>query len=81
MLPWIGGAARAAREAGGRKQVHIAATLGVDQSTIGRFEGGRAWPRDPDKVIAAYADDLDITPLEIWDAALRMWRADRTDGR
>jgi transcriptional regulator with XRE-family HTH domain len=77
MLPWIGAAARAAREARARKQVHIAATLGVDQGTIGRFEGGRAWPRDPDKVVAAYAEDLDMDPLEIWEAAVAEWAAGR----
>jgi transcriptional regulator with XRE-family HTH domain len=77
MLPWIGAAARAAREARDRKQVHIAATLGVDQGTIGRFEGGRAWPRDPDKVLGAYAEDLEIDALEIWETALADWKAGR----
>lgn len=76
MLYWLGRAARDAREQKGRLQVHVAASLGVNQDTVSRFEHGRTWPRDPDLMIAAYAEDLDIDPRDIWDAALACWRTD-----
>lgn len=77
MLFWLAQAAREARNAAGRRQVHVAASTikGVDQSTIARFEKHTAWPRDPDATIRAYADDLDVAPVELWSAALEMWRA------
>lgn len=75
MLHWLAAAARDAREAQGRKQVHVAASLGLNQETIGRFERARTWPRDPDAIIAAYADDLGIEPIDLWEDALRRWRA------
>lgn len=76
MLYWLAEVARDARKTAGRKQVHIAASTqaGVDQSTITRFEkrsGG--WPRNPDATIKAYADDLDVSPRELWRAALELW--------
>lgn len=76
MLYWLAEAAREARKAAGRKQVHIAASTrtGVDQSTITRFEkrhGG--WPRNPDATIQAYADDLDVSPRDLWRKALELW--------
>ncbi len=73
MIEFLAQAAKAAREAAGRKQVHIAAELSSDQSTIYRFEQGR-WPRDPDQLIAAYAEDLDLDPRDIWAEALKLWR-------
>jgi transcriptional regulator with XRE-family HTH domain len=74
MLYWLGIVAREAREARDRKQVHIAAVLGVNQMTVSRFEQGRAWPRDPDQIIAAYAEDLDLDPRDLWEEACRRWR-------
>lgn len=72
---WLARAAKQLREDADRKQVHIAAAMSIDQSSIYRFEQGRNWPRDPDLVIAAYADDLDLDdPRQIWDLALTMWR-------
>lgn len=77
MLYWLTQAAGQMREAAGRIQVHVAASLSVDQSTIGRFESGISWPRNPDKTIRAYADDLDIEPIQIWEEALRLWAEHR----
>lgn len=72
---WLAHAAKELREKADRKQVHIAAAMSIDQSSIYRFEQGRNWPRDPDLVVAAYAEDLDIDdPREIWELALTMWR-------
>lgn len=82
MLYWLAEAARKARLTAGRKQVHVAASYkavakeAVDQSTIARFEKHIAWPRDADAMIAAYADDLNVTAVELWSAAVEMWRED-----
>lgn len=78
MLPFLAAAARSARENAGRLQVHIAASANVTESVITRFEARRAWPRDPDRIIGAYADDLDVHPVEIWERAAQLWR-DSTD--
>jgi hypothetical protein len=77
MLPWLATAAKQLREAAERKTVHVAASLDVDQSTIFRFEEGETQPRDLDAVIGAYADDLDIDPMRIWEMAMEMWKAHR----
>lgn len=83
MLLWLARAAVAAREAAGRKQVHIAASANRDQSSIFRFEqaakakGG--WPRDADRIVSAYADDLDIDPIDLWKHALALWEQDRVE--
>jgi hypothetical protein len=76
MLYWLAKAAEDARDRAGRLQVHVAASASVNQSTIDRFEKHIAWPRDADRVINAYADDLDIASIHLWEEALRMWRED-----
>lgn len=85
MLHWLARAAKRLREHAGRKQVHIAAALDRDQSTIYRFEQNGmpdgpffGWPGETDAYIAAYADDLGIQdPKEIWKLALEMWAEGR----
>jgi hypothetical protein len=73
MLFWLARAASEARDQAKRKQVHVAAGADVDQSTIWRFERAGAWPRNADRVVAAYAEDLDVTAFDLWEEALRMW--------
>lgn len=73
MIKWLAKAAEEARVDAGRKEVHIAAQLGADQSTINRFESGKKWPRNPDLTIQAYADDLEIDARHIWARALELW--------
>ena len=75
MLQWIASAAKKAREDAGRKQVHIAASADKDQSSIYRFEKADGWPRDPDEILRAYAEDLDLHPIDLWGTALENWRA------
>lgn len=81
MLYWLARAAKQLREAAGRKTIHIAARANgeeaVDQSTIWRFEQARAWPKKPDEMVQAYAEDLDVDPFLVWEEALRLWRDDR----
>lgn len=74
MTFWLATAAKELREAAGRKQVHIAATMNKDQSTVYRFEQGETIPRELNLFVAAYADDLDITAIQIWERALELWR-------
>ena len=74
MLFWLARAASAAREAAGRKQVHVAASADLDQSSIARFEKGISWPRQPDTIVGAYAEDLDVSPIQLWEQALQLWR-------
>lgn len=76
MLYWLAIAAKELRERAGRKQVHIAASMSKDQSTVYRFEQGGSVPRDLDVFIAAYADDLEINPSQIWERALELWKQD-----
>jgi hypothetical protein len=75
MMYWLATAAKRLRETAGRKQVHVAATMNKDQSTVYRFEQRRTVPQELDLFVAAYADDLNISPIEIWDQALELWRA------
>jgi hypothetical protein len=79
MLEWLAEAAATLRLAAEpkRKQVHIAAGADVDQSTINRFEKAEAWPKNPDTIVRAYADDLDVDPIQIWEHALRLWAQNR----
>ena len=74
MVHWLAVAAKELREAAGRKTVHVAASMSKDQSTVYRFEQGNTSPNEIDIFIAAYADDLDIKPSEIWERALQLWR-------
>lgn len=74
MLYWIGRACREQRVAKGRTQGNVAASLGVDSATVGRFERGERWSRDPDAMVGAYADDLDITPIALWALAIERWQ-------
>lgn len=74
MIHWLALAAKQAREAAGRKQVHVAAAMDKNQSTVYRFEQGLSWPRDTELFVAAYAEDLDLDPLFLWESALELWR-------
>ena len=79
MRYWLARAAKQAREAAGPvKQVRIAAAADKDQSTIYRFEKPEepqtSWPQETDLYVAAYAEELGIEPIELWEQALRMWR-------
>lgn len=73
MVYWLAKAAKELREAKGRLQVHVGASASRDQSTIWRFEQGAKWPRDPDRIVAAYAEDLRVHPSEIWSRAVQLW--------
>lgn len=74
MLFWIATACKQARKHAGRIQSQIAASAVVDQATINRFEHHIAWPKvGADRIVAAYADDLDIDVLQLWQQAMHLW--------
>lgn len=73
--PYLGAAAKNLRESQGLRARHIAAEIDVDPSTIYRFEAEHeTWPSNPDRLIAAYARRLGISPAMIWGEALRLWQ-------
>ena len=72
-LPWIGRACRQAREEKGVHQVQIAAAIKVNQATIARFEEGTGWPRHPEEVLMAYANELDMDVRLLWLHAFVLW--------
>lgn len=76
MLYWLARAAKQLREAADLKQVRIGAAINRDQSAVYRFEQAAAWPRDADLLVAGYAEELAFSPVEIWEEALRLWKAD-----
>lgn len=74
MTYWLAEAAKAVRIARGRKLVHIASELSRSESTLSRFERHLNVPDDIDATVAAYARDLGLKPIEIWERALELWR-------
>lgn len=75
MLYHLGQSLREQRKARKVKLVRVGAALDKSEASLSRFESGKTWPNDLDAAINAYADELDITPLEIWTAALAHWKA------
>ena len=73
LLPWLGRACRTAREEAGIKQVRIAAAIDVNQATIARFEDGTAWPRNPEELLMAYANELFMDVRLLWLHAFVLW--------
>lgn len=77
MLPYLGRAARLAREAADVTQERMAELLGSDRSAVGQFERGRRWPRYPDATVSAYATAAGLRPVDIWARAVALWLADQ----
>lgn len=48
----------------------IANRAGVSQTTIHKFEAGRGWRRETNRIVAAYAKETGTTERELWQAAL-----------
>lgn len=78
MLYWLCTTCYEARIDANTKAVRVAASVkpaGVTDATIVRFERATAWPRNADAIISAYADELDMQPIELWARALARWQA------
>ena len=54
-------------------QVQIAAAMRVNQATIARFEDGTAWPRRPEEVLMAYANQLGMDVRVLWLHGFVLW--------
>lgn len=69
------GARKLANERGLRvSQEDVAKAAGVNRSAIARFELEAPWPRDPDKLVAAYASLTGIgDSRELWEKGLVLW--------
>jgi lambda repressor-like predicted transcriptional regulator len=77
LLVWLGRTARQLRQGAKPrpKMTELAARAGVDNSTLRRFELGRGWPRNPGRIVATYAEALDMSPIEFWEEAVGRWRS------
>lgn len=73
MLDHLGQACREAREFGDLRQIDIATRANTTHATISRFETGEYWPRDPDRIVAAYAAELGVSSRSLWQLALQRW--------
>lgn len=76
MLTYLAAACREARQVADRLQVHVAAEAGVSESTIWKFEARQGWPRDVDRILNAYASDLELKERDLWARALELWEID-----
>lgn len=74
MLHHLGAACRDARKTAALRQIDIATAAGTTHATISRFETGKRWPVDPDRILAAYAVELGIDPWDLLQSALDAWR-------
>jgi len=45
----------------------------VNQATIARFEDGTAWPRRPEEVLMAYANELGMDVRLLWLHGFVLW--------
>jgi transcriptional regulator with XRE-family HTH domain len=70
MLIPLGRVAREARLEAERTQLDIAVRAGTNHATISRFELGRSWPLDPDRVVAAYERECGLKTDELWRRAI-----------
>jgi hypothetical protein len=74
--------ARDARQSSGCSQAEIAVLAGLRSvSTVHRFEQAQNWPRNPDRVVRAYAEVSGTTPALLWRKAVEAAReAERLEG-
>lgn len=70
MLAALASVASTARRQAAVRRHEIAVAAGVYPSTIDRFEQAKAWPRDPEALICAYAKLTSRAARDLWcDAA------------
>lgn len=72
MLAHLGRVARHLRQERGVKLVRIGATINKGEGSLSRFEAGQNWS-EIERVVDAYAEELGVTPIELWRAALKEW--------
>jgi hypothetical protein len=78
-LYWLAEAAKRLREEAGVRPETVASIMDVGIHRIDRFEKAENWPRDPDRLMAAYATATGLQdPREIYQRALELWHAHGT---
>lgn len=76
MLMFLGTSAREVRQAAAISTARIAAEADVADFTIRRFEAGQSWPKGgPDHIIAVYAQQCGVRPVDIWRRAVDLLAA------
>jgi len=70
LLAALADVCRERRQEAGLRVIDIAAAGHLDPATIYQFERARRWPRDPQRMVEAYAAELGIKPGAIWREAL-----------
>lgn len=73
MVHHLGVTLRLARTRGRVPASAIATAAGVDQATVYRLERGEAWPRDPGRLVDAYAATTGLRSVDLWAMAVRRW--------
>lgn len=74
MLAALAWACRKERRSASEPRWHIARAANVDEATVVRFEQVKAWPRDVDGIVDAYAQCTGVEPQDLWEAAFHAWR-------
>lgn len=81
MLRWLGQALKEAREEANLGQWDVVDLIPPKRgkrahaSRLSDFEHCKAWPKDVDEIVAAYAKATRRTPFELWARALTQWAA------
>lgn len=73
LLDHLGRACRQARIDAGLRQIDIATEAGTTHATISRFEAGKRWPLDPERLVDAYARECAARPRDLWHQAVDNW--------
>jgi transcriptional regulator with XRE-family HTH domain len=81
MLRHLGPSLRRARRAERVAAREVAVRANVDVATVYRFERGEAWPRDPDRLVDAYAAILRVRPVALWVHGVRGWADSEREGQ
>lgn len=72
--PWLAEACRGVRELAHVSQSEVAELAGVQRSGIARFEDGKTWPRNPDRMVKAYALASGYgDSRRLWRIAIGLW--------
>lgn len=69
----LGRAAQALRLEHGFTLLDVATRARVSESVVHQFERGTGWRRRTDEIVAAYAKEAGVEPVDIWRAAIDAW--------
>lgn len=79
MAYWLGRAAHELRSDTDVLMVDIASAARMSEGSVSRFEQGKnkGFPNEADKIVEAYARELDLDAAAVWDFAMDMWQRNR----